>query len=226
MNDKILSPPSHLVYPLVGRIKPSANIPLHLFNKSVVSLKKLNNSVAQWSEKTTPLLFNPLDEDSRNTSDGQQTYPMWKCSLKANAQYKRVAKSNKNRQICITLCDAVEHFPSSVLTRSYEGKSYVLKDILIEFCQIFFFPIKFRLIDLPHSTWKGVSMRNFPNKEYRSQILVTDVFTRLEDNVSSESLGLVALSWTDLYPDENSKFVFGQASHQQRQNILNLQRNI
>ena len=58
----------------------------------------------------------------------------------------------------------------------------------------------------------------------KPQRLVTDLFSKLEPLVPRDSLGLIGISWEDLYPDEESQFALGQASFQQKVAVVSFGR--
>jgi archaemetzincin len=69
----------------------------------------------------------------------------------------------------------------------------------------------------------GASERR--TREWGEQWLAPAIITQLEKSAPADSAGLMAVTATDLYPDPEWNFVFGQASYETRVGVMSLFRN-
>ncbi|TWT94426.1 archaemetzincin [Stieleria varia] len=101
-----------------------------------------------------------------------------------------------------------------------EGKSPDLKRLQDFASRFFALPVEI----LPGIKLEGLPIQTRQHPEGHRQLLSTDVLTWLSNRIPADAYCMLAVTMTDLYPDPEWNFVFGQASLRNRVGVYSFAR--
>jgi archaemetzincin len=93
-------------------------------------------------------------------------------------------------------------------------------DVLVEYMSAFYYPLKVKMISGSGSNQSFKTRMNHGVKQY----YIPDIFALLKTHIAKDAYCLIGVTMTDLYPNEDWNFVFGQASITGRYGVFSFAR--
>jgi len=148
-----------------------------------------------------------------------QTYRSWHAIMDIEKIFYRNRKT-----IYLVQIDEMPDFIVN-FTINFDHQSVSLFELLKKFIELFYDGLTVKwldTIDTKQKKWKITS--RIHKKTKQKQHLVKDIFPYLKKLCPSDGYGVLALTWTDLYPSEDMNFVLGEASNQQKACVVSFGR--